>query len=165
MSDLEGLDLPQLLERLHDLAAPAPVSYFPATPAWYYLGGVLLLLAGAGAGVLLRRRRRNRYRRVTLREFERIERELLPGDPVSAMRELAVTLRRSALSVYPRAQLASLYGAEWGDFLQRSAAGAKLGEGVELLSCAAYLPAAEIDRARVQQALAAARRWVRRHRV
>ncbi len=106
------------LDRLHDLIAPAPVPWWPPAPGWRWLLVFtgLLLLALAVKGFL--RRQRNRYRREALAELGRIERRLCDsGERAAALLALAELLKRTALTAFPREQVARLHGKEWFAFL------------------------------------------------
>lgn len=135
---------------MHDLALPPPVSLWPATPAWYALGVLVLLgllwLAWRG----WRAWRRNAYRREALAALETAQ------APV----EIAVILKRTALAAWPRAQVAALAGAEWAALLRSSAPRARLTDAMARLmadlSYQSTMPAGVRD---------AARRWIRLHDV
>ena len=98
------------LDQLHDFYQPAPPSWRPQTIGWYVLfviaGALLLWLAIH----LLRRWRENRYRREALSELARTN-----------VAGLSALLKRTALSAWPREEVASLSGAAWLKFLSDSA--------------------------------------------
>jgi hypothetical protein len=135
-------------EAMHGMILPPPIPLWPATPAWYVLGALILLgliwLAWRGWKAW----RRNAYRREALRELETAQ----------APAEIAILLKRTALAAWPRARVASLTGAEWASWLRASAPRARLTEATaRLLAELAYLPAAPAG------AKDAARAWIRRH--
>ena len=54
----EGLNLPQLLDLMHELAVPEPVPWLPQTPGWWVFCGwalavTALLIAASGVIVLI----------------------------------------------------------------------------------------------------------------
>ena len=135
-------------EGMHDLLLPAPVSLWPATPAWAVLGASLLALLLWLAWRVWRAWRRNAYRREALRAV----------DAARAPAEIAAVLKRTALAAWPRPEVAGLAGADWAGFLRRTAPRARLSEdAARTLSDLAYA-AALPDEAR-----AAAQLWIRRH--
>lgn len=159
MSKYDGLNLPQLLNLMHELVMPQPVAWLPQTPGWWIVLGwilaVLLLLAWQFA----RRRRRNRYRRDALAELKTIAAASELGPAESAQR-IAALLKRTALAVYPRDDVAALYGADWAQFLKDSSGNDRqIADAADMLAAAAYRPDADgADLARP------ASRWIRLHR-
>jgi hypothetical protein len=156
-SGLEGLSLPQLAERLHDIAQPPPVSMLPGTAGWLIVGAWLLAVALTLAAHALVTWRRNRYRREAEAALERIERQLAV-DP-DALAEVGTLLKRTAMTIYGREQVASLHGDAWAAFLRAKAPGDScVRSAAPALARVAYQgaddPSAIIE---------AARRWIRVH--
>lgn len=96
------------LDRLHDIVVPEPIPWWPPAPGWYFViatalfGGMFLIYLGWN------RWRVNAYRRVALQELE-------TANSVDAISEL---LRRTALAVWPRTDVAALTGAAWPRWLE-----------------------------------------------
>jgi hypothetical protein len=157
------------LERLHESPLPDPVSWMPQTVGWYVLLGLFLLTAARFACACVLRHRRNRYRRSALAELDLIERDLQRQDRrAEAMAALPALLKRTALSAYPRVEVAGLGGDAWLSFLDRTldATGFMNGEG-RMLSELAYAPESRLARApddSVRNVLRLARRWISSHR-
>lgn len=157
--DFEGLNLPQLLDLMHDLVEPEPVAWTPQTVGWLVVALWLLAVL-----VLIARRaylswRRNRYRHSALAELKEIQSRARQGR--ASGEPLAVLLKRTALAAYPRAAVASLYGAEWADFLRESARHDRVVEtSADELASLAY--ARDVD---VASLIKPARRWIEVHRV
>jgi len=149
--DLSTLTLIELLDRLEPVPEPVPVSLWPQTAGWIWLG----LAATVCAVWLIRRwikyRRVNAYRRAALRGLA------AAGNDRAAV---AAILRRTALAGFPRSQVASLYGDDWLAFLDRTYDGTGFAEGPgRNISMAPYSLANEsVDLAPL------AADWVRRHR-
>ena len=156
--EYKGLNLPQLLERMHDLVEPQAVAWTPQTVGWLvvalWLGGVMLL-------VVLRVAlswHRNRFRRAALAELQAIRSRARGGEAVGEA--LAGLLKRTALAVYPRREVASLHGAEWAGFLRRSSRDDRVvARAAEELAAAAYRR--DVD---VAALIEPARRWIKVHR-
>ena len=108
---------PGSLDRLHDIALPPPVSWWPPAPGWYIVGAAVLVLAGVAVWVLVARWWKNRYRRAALRELDDIA--AAPNSPIGLDR-VADLVKRVALAAYPREQVASLNGEPWLEFLDAS---------------------------------------------
>lgn len=159
MSQYDGLNLPQLLDLMHELASPEPVPWWPQTPGWWIVAGWLLAVLALAAWQLIKRRRRNRYRRIALAEINSLaaRRDMQPDE---SAQHIAAVLKRTALVAYPRTEVASLHGAEWARFLVESAGNdAQIAAAANLLASAAYRPDADPEALRNP-----ASRWVRLHR-
>ncbi len=109
--DLSGLDLIELLDRLEPLPEPPPLSLWPQTEAWLWIGLVAIVLAGWQIRRAVLHRRANAYRRAALCEID------AAGDCPAALAEI---LRRTALAAFPRGEVAGLYGDDWLAFLDRT---------------------------------------------
>jgi predicted negative regulator of RcsB-dependent stress response len=158
VSKYDGLNLPQLLDRMHELVMPEPVAWLPQTPGWWIVLGwmlaVLLLLAWQFA----RRRRRNRYRRDALAELKTIAAASELG-PAESAQHIAALLKRTALAVYPRDEVAALYGADWAQFLRDSSGNdPQIADAADRLAAAAYRPDADGS-----VLTGPAKRWIRLH--
>ncbi len=150
--DLSKLDLIELLALLEPIPEPAPVSLFPQTAGWLWLGIVTAALAALWARRLWLRHRADAYRRAALAEIGSAG-----GDPVI----LSQILRRTALVAYPREDVASLYGDAWLAFLDRAVGGSAFSAGPG--RAFAQAPYAREDR-REAALEGLATDWVRRHR-
>jgi hypothetical protein len=95
------------LDRLHDLALPPQVSWWPPAPGWYVVIALALIATAWLALRLLRRWQANAYRRAALHELKSL-------DTPAAIAEL---LRRTALAVSPRSSVAEKSGSAWLDWL------------------------------------------------
>jgi hypothetical protein len=100
-------DNPASLDRMHDLALPPQVPWWPPAPGWYVVIALLLLLACFLARRFWKHWRANAYRREALRQLANC------GD-TPAVAEL---LRRTALAITPRPEIAGKSGACWADWL------------------------------------------------
>ena len=157
-SPYQGLNLPDLLERMHDLAMPEAVSWLPQTDGWWVLLAWLLGLALLAVRKWVIHRQANRYRREALASLETLRRSAAQDDAQAAAR-VAELVKRTALSAYPRSEVASLYGQAWAEFLVRTAGGDRLiAAAAPKLASAAY--AGDVTLAEV---LPCAQRWIRRH--
>jgi hypothetical protein len=150
-------DDPADLSRLADIVAPPQAPWWPPAAGWWILGAGLVAALVILAGLALRRHRRNAYRRAALAELDAIG---LVGDGGGAAAVSAV-LKRAALVAYPRAEVARLTGQGWLAFLDRSAATRDFADGPAAGLARAVYGAPLGDGAAI---LAAARRWVKRHR-
>ena len=153
---------PGSLQNLNDIVVPAPVGFWPPAPGWYAVIAVLLVLATWAGFRLLRGWRQNAYRREALAELDRIRKR---GEKSAYL--LPELLKRTALSAWPRAEVADLNGRAWHAFLDQTGAtqdfGAGAGQSLDKLSYArrgAPGPSA----AEFEQVLRVSEAWIRRHR-
>lgn len=157
-----------ILAGLHDVVAPAPVSWAPQTAGWAVLAGALVgLLAWLGWRAW-QRARANRYRKVALAEIDGVARAL-EADPAGGLTALGTVnqiLKRTALTAWPRPDVASLASEGWLEFLDATADGQDFCGGPgRALADQVYaprgVPATEQER---QAFFGAVRRWIRHHR-
>ena len=135
---------------LRDIHLPDPVSWWPPAPGWWGLVMFCLLLI-LMVWALMRARRRGRLKKQSLIELQQfIEKFQSDGDVQQLTAQLSVLLRRLALSLYPRRQVAALTGTEWLRFLDMSLTpdgnDKALSEGVgRVLIEAPYNPNSQVD--------------------
>lgn len=141
------------LDRLHDLASPPAIPWWPLAPGWYVLAVLLMLLA---LWLVHRWRRRwlaNGYRREALQALG------VATDGAS----IAALLRRTALAAASRPEIAGLTGVAWTDWLAAHAAIPMPEEVRHLLHSGIYAP--DEARAEITTLRAYAGRWLRKHRL
>jgi len=109
---------------LRDIHLPEAVSWWPPAPGWWMLPLLiaLLLLIGWSLKKLLHRRKQQRMLKVSISEtFNTIRSDFTEsGDQVKLIGDLSTLLRRIAISLYPRADVAALTGQLWLEFLDRT---------------------------------------------
>ena len=109
---------PASLQNLNDIVLPATIGWWPLATGWYVLIGFLLISLAWFSYRLLRRWIKNSYRRAALHELQLLEERIQqPEVRDASLRQIPVLLKRTALSVYPRKQVASLTGKDWFYFL------------------------------------------------
>ena len=144
---------PADLSNLRDLAPPPQVSLWPPAPGWWVVAAVAVASVAILSVAAVARHRRNAYRREALRELDSVD----PGG-------ISTILKRAALAAWPREQVAALSGAAWLGFLDRTGRTTAFTQGagrhIEALAFGGSVDAPSADSAR-----AAARDWIRAHRV
>ena len=155
-----------MVHGLREIALPEPPSYRPQTIGWAILAGLALL------GLLIwgiqryRRWRRDRYRRAALQRLAALE-KLAPVDQATALTQLPLLLKQTALAAYPREQVAQLSGKTWLTFLDGTYPGQSFTQGSGcLLAQLPYQPPAhlrQLPAANVTALIAAARTWIATH--
>lgn len=150
---------------LRDIHLPEPISWWPPAPGWWLLLAAMLV----GVALLLHRHYRKRRHRAARSAIERIAAELEAGaEPVEALAELSIVLRRFAMSTATAENADSvpgLVGRRWLEYLDTHGGGTAFREGAgRRLLDAPYLPKGAVGR---QEALEVARLlagWVHSHR-
>jgi len=109
---------PASLQNLNDIVLPPPASWWPLATGWYFLFAFSLIVIAWVGFRLIRRWIDNRYRRSALRELQLLAMDVQnTGRRDASLRQLPALIKRTALSAYPRIQVASLSGHDWYDFL------------------------------------------------
>ena len=160
-----------LLEQLRDVAAPAPVGWWPPAIGWWVLLAIVLLLL-----VLLfvlwkkfkTKHRKERWRRMALADHKRISESLLSnaGGATSSQAEsqatqaqatladLSVLMRRVGLAISPRGKVAALTDDNWLHALDVIGNTRQYSDGVgQLLFRAPYRREHRIDEEDMQRLL------------
>ncbi|RYD65708.1 MAG: DUF4381 domain-containing protein [Verrucomicrobiaceae bacterium] len=146
-------DDPASLDRLHDLVVPPPVPWWPPTTGWAI---VLVALGLAVVGLLLKafmKWQADRYRREALSQLD---------DPATKPSEWSALLKRTALVVWPREEVAGLTGKEWLAFLDRTAGMSAFSTGSgKSIESIAFDPKAGESAGDLKVVV---REWIQRHR-
>jgi hypothetical protein len=109
---------PSSLQNLNDIVLPAAESWWPLAVGWYVLLGLLLAGLAWYGYKSVQRWYLNRYRRAALHELQLLSVSIQnPVKRDASLRQIPTLLKRTALSVYPRSQVASLTGKDWYRFL------------------------------------------------
>lgn len=148
----DPVSLVELIDRLVEPTAPAPVSMAPQTAGWLAIAVAVALALAWLSWRRWRRWRADAYRRAALAELAAV------GDDPSA---IAAIIRRTALAAWPRREVAGLCGTDWLRFLDATGGSGAFTAGPgAALATAPYLRSA--TSASGLNALAA--RWIRTHR-
>ena len=112
----EGWGYPALAE-LAEIVIPDAVSFVPATDAWWWPAGAVLLWLAHRGYLVLNRWRRDRYRREALTWLSKIARRV-DGDEL--VQKLPILLKATAMHAYGRERTAQLSGMAWLEFLRQN---------------------------------------------
>lgn len=151
---------PDPLAALRPYRLPDPVGWWPPAPGWWLLLSLLLVCAALLLFWLRRRRRCRAAARAALAELARLRAPAGSADG-DALRALSRLLRRYALTVYPRQQVAGLSGEDWLCFLDAHGGDGRFVDGPgRVLAEGPYRPAAPVDLATLADL---AGDWIRRN--
>lgn len=151
------------LAELRNIHLPDPVSLFPTAPGWWILAILVLVCIYLLVRWLVRHWRNNRYRRVGIKQLNRIFKQFeFDEDPKQYLAGFSELLKRLALTVYPRELVASLTGEEWVAFLDQSADSKAFSMGTgQVLMYSTYEREIDFD---VLDLHRLGLNWIRRHR-
>jgi len=107
-----------MIPDLEPLYEPKPVAFSFETPAWYVLLALALIALIFVVFKWYRRYRSREYRRIALKKLEGIQLNDLEEN--SILTTIQITLKQVAISTYGRPMVASLFGAEWLQFLEQT---------------------------------------------
>ncbi len=138
----------ELLAQLRDIRLPEPPGWWPPAPGWWILAAIL---AASIAGGIWRRRQHiahiNSPRYLALEQLDILRaRYRADHDAQRLLADISALMRRVALSIGPRREVASLTGEQWLDWINRHTSGAPLDENIaRTLIDAPYRPTAQSD--------------------
>jgi hypothetical protein len=159
---------PASLQNLNDIVLPEAVGWWPLAVGWYFLFGLLLIILTWFVYTSVRYRINNRYRRAALQQLQLLAEDIRHSDKRdTGLRQIPVLLKRTALSVYPRAQHASLTGRDWHDFLNSKVSKPSFPEPTaDLLDRIAYSVGdlSKVDAQAADDLLRASHHWLKHHR-
>ena len=160
---------PASLQNLNDIVMPAASGWWPLANGWYFLIG-LLLVTLAWFGYRSRKTwLSNRYRRAALQELQLLTEDVIGVENrMTGLRQLPVLLKRTALSAYPRNDVASLSGKNWRQFLNSTAKDPLFTEELFVtLDDLSYTRAelGDSDGRDVSALINASKQWIKHHQV
>lgn len=160
---------PNLLDGLADIVVPAPVAWTPQTWGWAALAVLLMVLMAWALWALRQQRQANRYRVEALAALDELSAAVAQIDRrAMALITIGELVKRTALTAFPREDVARLSGAEWVAFLNRHAPSSLAPSAVALFDDLEYRGPDALRAMAPQDASAvidAARVWIRGHRV
>ncbi|BFM14023.1 DUF4381 domain-containing protein [Maricurvus nonylphenolicus] len=131
------------LSNMHEINLPGAISWLPQGAFWQAL---LLFVCVGIVAIIWRSYLRycsNHYRRQAVARLQKIDLQWRQqGQREKACRDLALLVRRVALTAWPRKNSAALVGQPWLDFLQQTAA---IDTPPSLLPALSHIPAAQLE--------------------
>ncbi|ADE55209.1 DUF4381 domain-containing protein [Coraliomargarita akajimensis] len=130
------------LDNLRDIVVPPAPPMWPPAPGFWVLLFLCTMIGTTVLWYVIRHRQQNAYRRAGT--------QLL--NDAKTVQELNQILKRVALAIFPREEVAPLYGAEWTHFLAKQCPGRNFDVLVE---CGTETAS--------EQQHALARQWIQQH--
>ena len=159
---------PYTLDNLQDIVEPAAISWWPpATGFWIRVEMLLVWVSAIGLRLWIRYRR-NSYRREALALLQQIESGLQPAQTRDfALAEMSMLLKRTALSAYPREEVAELTGEEWLAFLDHSGNTHDFSQGAAaIIGNISWQPqaGAKLSDQELKEIITTVQHWINHHR-
>jgi hypothetical protein len=129
------------LQDLRDVHLPGPIALWPPAHGWWIVLGVVV--TGIIVFLWIRAyRRRTKPRRLAIAEFNAVKQQYgIHHDDYWAVQRLSEIVRRYALAIFSRTEVAGLAGPSWLLFLDRTSGTNQFTEGAGQLLCSgAYRP-------------------------
>jgi hypothetical protein len=156
------------LSELADIHVPDAVSFWPPAPGWWVLAAIVLGLLAYAAFLQFRRWQQGQRLKAALHELQRLQQQWQLTPDAERANKLAQVLhtcnsvlKRVALVHYPAAQVASLNGQAWLNFLDHSGNTQQFSSGAaQLLADGAYRRNANADANTVNNLLQLCQQWI-----
>ncbi|MBA2653906.1 MAG: DUF4381 domain-containing protein [Gammaproteobacteria bacterium] len=116
-----------LIHQLRDIHYPPPVPIWPLAVGWYYVFGFLLIIMAVICYWWLKTMQKRRLKKIVLHRLEQLQ--VQQDSQQNIAEELSMLLKRVALAIYPRREVAGLYGEEWLRFLDKTSLTTEFSQG------------------------------------
>ncbi len=117
------------LHELRDVHLPDPISWWPPAFGWWMLLVVVFVTVGLVFWTQAYRRR-TKPRRLALAQLQEVKQQFaIDSDEQQTITLLSDLVRRVALAVFPRSQVAGLSGKSWLQFLDRTGKTTQFSDG------------------------------------
>jgi hypothetical protein len=117
-----------LLAQLRDIHLPPPISIWPFTLGRYILMLIIIILLSIGIFVWIKYLKKTWVKKIVLKKIESLEALQQSNENISE--EFSMLLKRAALAIFSRRDVAALYGEEWLLFLDKTSGTTDFSQGV-----------------------------------
>ncbi len=103
---------------LRDIHLPEPISWWPPAMGWWIVALLILLTIAASIWLIKRL-----IRKTAVKSAKKLLLKIQQNthlDDHAKLAQISILIRRTAISIFPRAQVASLTGNAWLEFLDNS---------------------------------------------
>lgn len=150
-----------VVQQLHDIHLPSPVSMWPLAIGWWllFISLVLMLfIAWKGYAYWMQKR----IQRLFLRQCQLIKQQYEQDQNATlALQSLNFLLKKAALHFYPREQVAALHGETWLDFLQKTSKHLDIQSVRELFGESIYQKQVHLD---IRSGFVMVKHWIEQQR-
>lgn len=156
------------LKGFQHITAPETFHWMPLAPAWYLLGGIVLLWLGWKVYLSAKKYSNNAYRREALYQLQELNKKKAAGElsKKEYLRCLRQLIKATALRVYPRNDIAALSGKPWQDFLNSKTDGDYFSHRMhELMDASLYQQLYDPEENMLDEFSSSAAQWIKYHRV
>lgn len=156
---------PTGLNQLHDIIVPLPAPWWPPAPGWIWVLSSAAILLVIALVWWVAHWQQNRYRREALSILVLLKSKATDTkDYHAALKDLSQLLKRTALTAFPRPDVATLTGTAWFAFLDNTG-NTHFSQGLgATLETAIYQPTDHtVDAAQFDSLTSEVRRWIRQH--
>jgi len=110
-----------ILSNLKDIHMPPSISYWPPALGWWIIAGLLLIIIIFSIYLFLKFLKKIKPKNEALKILKEIQNEYNRNlNGADTLKKLTKLIRRTALTFFPRKEVASLYGYKWLKFLDKS---------------------------------------------
>jgi len=115
----------EVLNQLHDIQLPPPMSWWPLPYGWYLLLLLIVIVVMMGLWWVKRRQRLSAGKRYAVEQLIMIQHAYAERrrSPIETCQDISILLRRVALAYGERTDVANLTGDDWIAFLANAHAG------------------------------------------
>lgn len=151
---------PEQLLQLKDIHLPPTPSIWPLALGWWLLLALFLIIAVYWFFLVRKYLRIRKHKRILFDELAKLEEKLKDSPSKNNVAETNVLLRRIALRYYPKANVASLTGGAWLEFLDQSGNTQNFSKGAGRILIDAPYRAGELENYNRDEFISLIRQWV-----
>ncbi len=148
--------------QLQDIHMPSAPDLWPPAIGWWILLTFLIVTLIWFLQKIRREAKQKKYRDAIRAKFKQLEKQLNKNPTNQTIAEINTLLRQVAISRYPREQIASLTGAKWLLFLDKSGKTNNFSKGAGRILVDASYQADNLSNLNLIEFTPLIRRWVRK---
>lgn len=152
------------LSELRPLHLPEPISWWPPAIGWWIAGILIVGLVILSIFLTIQHIKNNRYRKIALIELNALA-LTDTEDNTAYYQQINRLLKRIALQLWDREEIASLHSKAWFEFLNKQCKSPTFSEQtIDLLYRASYAKNAAFDQHANDQLFIETMNWIKKHK-